>query len=160
MIHPNKNLTTDPIRRQIKPLLPSLDPTLSQFNQSSIIQTLQNPCDVILPSKLKTKTNSVALVRERTIPNERQPLVGEVSANFCGQRVLRGQYNRSLQPYSRPSKLKFPKWSVQFMAKILYGFLISLMKTKLSSYLMLSPNLLILAIFLYSPVSSCLFGPN
>jgi hypothetical protein len=27
---------------------------------------------------------SVALVRERTIPTERPPLVGEVSANFCG----------------------------------------------------------------------------
>ena len=31
----------------------------------------------------KTK-NSVALVRERTIPTERPPPVGEVSANFCG----------------------------------------------------------------------------
>jgi hypothetical protein len=29
-------------------------------------------------------TNSVALVRERIIPTERPPLVGEVSANFCG----------------------------------------------------------------------------
>jgi hypothetical protein len=29
-------------------------------------------------------TNSVALVRERTIPTERPPFVGEVSANFCG----------------------------------------------------------------------------
>jgi hypothetical protein len=29
-------------------------------------------------------TNPVALVRERTIPTERPPLVGEVSANFCG----------------------------------------------------------------------------
>jgi hypothetical protein len=28
--------------------------------------------------------NSMALVRERTIPTERPPLVGEVSANFCG----------------------------------------------------------------------------
>ena len=28
--------------------------------------------------------NSVALVRERTIPTERPPPVGEVSANFCG----------------------------------------------------------------------------
>jgi hypothetical protein len=28
-------------------------------------------------------TNSVALVRERTIPTERPPPVGEVSANFC-----------------------------------------------------------------------------
>ena len=35
---------------------------------------------------LKTKLNSVALVRERTIPTERPPPVGEVSANFCGYR--------------------------------------------------------------------------
>jgi hypothetical protein len=28
--------------------------------------------------------NSVVLVRERTIPTERPPLVGELSANFCG----------------------------------------------------------------------------
>ena len=28
--------------------------------------------------------NSVALVRERTIPTERPPPVAEVSANFCG----------------------------------------------------------------------------
>jgi hypothetical protein len=34
------------------------------------------------------------LVRKRTIPTERPPLVGEVSANFCGQRVSRGQRNR------------------------------------------------------------------
>jgi len=31
-----------------------------------------------------TKQNSVALVRTRTIPTERPPPVGEVSANFCG----------------------------------------------------------------------------
>ena len=30
------------------------------------------------------KKNSVALVRERTIPTEQPPPVGEVSANFCG----------------------------------------------------------------------------
>ena len=34
--------------------------------------------------KLKKK-NSVALVRERTIPTERPPPDGEVSANFCGE---------------------------------------------------------------------------
>jgi hypothetical protein len=28
--------------------------------------------------------NSMALVRQRTIPTERPPLVGEVSGNFCG----------------------------------------------------------------------------
>jgi hypothetical protein len=33
---------------------------------------------------LKLLKNSVALVRERTIPTERPPPVGEVSANFCG----------------------------------------------------------------------------
>jgi len=31
--------------------------------------------------RLHTKLNSVALVRERTIPTERPPPVGEVSAN-------------------------------------------------------------------------------
>jgi len=34
--------------------------------------------------KILLKKNSVALVRERTIPTERPPPVGEVSANFCG----------------------------------------------------------------------------
>jgi hypothetical protein len=30
------------------------------------------------------KTNSVAWVRERTVQTDRPPLVGELSANFCG----------------------------------------------------------------------------
>jgi hypothetical protein len=34
------------------------------------------------PAELFSKKNSVILVRERTIPTERPPLVGEVSANF------------------------------------------------------------------------------
>ena len=34
--------------------------------------------------KTKLKLYSVALVRTRTIPTERPPPVGEVSANFCG----------------------------------------------------------------------------
>jgi hypothetical protein len=33
---------------------------------------------------LTLMTDSVAVVRERTIPTERPPLAGEVSANFCG----------------------------------------------------------------------------
>ena len=33
--------------------------------------------------KLKLKLNSLALVRERTIPTGRPPPLGEVSANFC-----------------------------------------------------------------------------
>jgi len=35
-------------------------------------------------SNMDVKLNSVALVRTRTIPTERPPPVGEVSANFCG----------------------------------------------------------------------------
>jgi hypothetical protein len=37
------------------------------------------------PATINKKRNSVALVRERTIPTERAPLVGEVTANFCGE---------------------------------------------------------------------------
>jgi hypothetical protein len=35
-------------------------------------------------SRFKESTNPVVSVRERTIPTERPPLVGKVSANFCG----------------------------------------------------------------------------
>jgi hypothetical protein len=45
--------------------------------------------------------NSVALVRKRTISTGRPPLAGEVSYNFCEQRVSHGQRNGSLRPYSR-----------------------------------------------------------
>jgi hypothetical protein len=38
---------------------------------------------------------------ERTIPTELPPLVGEVIANFCGERVPRVQCDGSLRPYSR-----------------------------------------------------------
>jgi hypothetical protein len=47
--------------------------------------------DIFIPVML----NSMALVRKRTIPTERPPLVGEVSANFCGQWVSGGQRNGS-----------------------------------------------------------------
>jgi hypothetical protein len=40
--------------------------------------------DIVHPRVLMKYKNSVALVRERTIAIERLPLVGEVSANFCG----------------------------------------------------------------------------
>jgi hypothetical protein len=42
--------------------------------------------------------------RERTILTERLPLVGEVIANFCGERVPRGQRDGSLRSYSRFSR--------------------------------------------------------
>jgi hypothetical protein len=62
----------------------------------------------------KKKKNSVALVRERTIPTEWPPLVGEVSANFWGYRVSRGQRNgfpRLYSRISRPEPLLFLKSS-------------------------------------------------
>jgi hypothetical protein len=45
-------------------------------------------------------TNSVAWVRERTIPTEWPPLVGEVSVNFLPIEVPSGQRDWSLRPYS------------------------------------------------------------
>jgi len=47
--------------------------------RSSVINSYNKKLDA---TKL-TKLNSVALVRERTIPTEQPPPVGEVSANFC-----------------------------------------------------------------------------
>jgi hypothetical protein len=52
---------------------------------------IQLQYSMLIPKVSLTKLNSVTLVRERTIPTERPPLVGEVIANFCGQRVSRGQ---------------------------------------------------------------------
>jgi hypothetical protein len=49
-------------------------------------------------AKSLTKLKSVALVRKRTIQTEQPPLVGEISANFSGYRVSRGQRNGSTRP--------------------------------------------------------------
>jgi hypothetical protein len=46
--------------------------------------TCLNICTRIKSNELKTKLNSVAVVRKRTILTERPPLVGEVSSNLCG----------------------------------------------------------------------------
>jgi len=54
-----------------------------RFRQDTVLVFKKRSCrPVFTVSKLKL--NSVALVRERTIPTERPPPVGEVSANFCG----------------------------------------------------------------------------
>jgi hypothetical protein len=49
-------------------------------------------CRLAIPAPLR------GLVRQRTIPTERPPLVAEVSANFSRQRVSRGQRNKSPRP--------------------------------------------------------------
>ena len=52
------------------------------------IKKLANAAPRLIAANLaydtKTKLNSVALVRERTIQTELPSPVGEVSANFCG----------------------------------------------------------------------------
>jgi hypothetical protein len=51
----------------------------------------------MLVTKSKKQTQW-PVVRKRTIPTEWPPLVGEVSINFCGERVSRGQFNTSPRP--------------------------------------------------------------
>jgi hypothetical protein len=53
------------------------------------------------------KTNSVALVRERAIPIERQPLVGEVSAKRLSGLVVRILGYRSRGSGSIPGSTRF-----------------------------------------------------
>jgi hypothetical protein len=50
-----------------------------------------------IPVKNK-QTNFGASIRQRNIPTERPPLVGEVSANFSGEKVSRGQRNEFPRP--------------------------------------------------------------
>jgi hypothetical protein len=58
---------------------------LAEGDWISASDRLANCCsDDFLLNICMALTNSVVLVRKRTIPTERPPLVGEVSANFCG----------------------------------------------------------------------------
>jgi hypothetical protein len=57
---------------------------------------------IINDNRFNTNKNSVAWVRERTLPTEWPLLVEEVSANFCWSRVSRGQRDWSPLPYFRP----------------------------------------------------------
>jgi hypothetical protein len=41
---------------------------------------------------------------KQTIPTEQPPLVSEIRANFCGQKVPRGQSDGFVRPYSRFSR--------------------------------------------------------
>jgi hypothetical protein len=66
-------------------------PRISLFHRAFQFTIYNGPTNTLVYNKTliqmshtKTKLNSGALVRERTIPTERPPPVGEVSANFCG----------------------------------------------------------------------------
>jgi hypothetical protein len=54
----------------------------------------------------KLKINSVTWVRQRTMPTELPPLVGEVSVNLWGEWVPRGQRDGSLRLSFRLSRTK------------------------------------------------------
>jgi hypothetical protein len=69
-------------------------PFLSLCSISNVWSFVLYVCPV---SSIK-QTNSGALVRQRIVPTERPPLVGEVSANFSGWRVSRSQRNESPRP--------------------------------------------------------------
>jgi hypothetical protein len=58
--------------------------------------SLRSACLVLPLLHISPATrNSVASVRERTIPTERPPLVGDVSANFCEKMLPRDQRDGS-----------------------------------------------------------------
>src|SRR5215510_10155041 len=74
--------------------------------------TLHTPieCKDKTQNDLTHKKNSVVLFRERTIPTERPPPVGEVSANFCGYRGVTWSAQRvptAVNLFSRPEPLLF-----------------------------------------------------
>jgi hypothetical protein len=59
------------------------------MNKAHSLGPLQTPTVSPLRNyvhKHYSKLNSVALVRERTTPTKRPLLIGEVSANVCGER--------------------------------------------------------------------------
>jgi hypothetical protein len=61
--------------------------TLEYFSYTVNSASGISNCDIADPSIIaekKREKNSMVCVRERTIPTERPPLVGEVIANFCG----------------------------------------------------------------------------
>jgi hypothetical protein len=66
----------------LKPLLFNL--ALEYVNRK--VQKTQDGLKLYGTHQLLAYANSVALVREQTIPTERPPLVGEVSADFYGYR--------------------------------------------------------------------------
>jgi hypothetical protein len=49
-----------------------------------IVQSLVLLALTMLGEHLSSRKDSVTWVRERTLPTERPPLVGEVSNKFCG----------------------------------------------------------------------------
>jgi hypothetical protein len=88
-------------------LPPSSGKNIEEISSFKNVNTYLHSCTSHKPEVLTgIILNSVAWVRERTIPTERPPLVSEVSDNFCEYKVPRNQRDGSLWPYSRYSRPK------------------------------------------------------
>jgi hypothetical protein len=99
-ILPNSSLTYRSIRRYwtaplearyIKPLKDRFRSELRRISslQTKLVHRITGFVSFVHRTEFYLLTYSVALVRKRTIPTERPPLVGEVSANICGPRKQR-----------------------------------------------------------------------
>jgi hypothetical protein len=75
-------LCLERLRRNIIPHVEEPSGRKAQYVQWGLLHRTSR--DHHYKIKTKTKLNSVAWVCERTIPTMQPPLVGEVSANFCG----------------------------------------------------------------------------
>jgi hypothetical protein len=59
--------------------------TSTSYKRQSYLKAYDRLPDTLpLKDEQNKQTNSLVSVRERTIPTERPPLLGEVVANFCG----------------------------------------------------------------------------
>jgi hypothetical protein len=59
---------------------------------------------LVTPLKKNQTKKPHSFSQQANYTTERPPLVGEISANFCGKRVSHGQRNRFPRPYSRFSR--------------------------------------------------------
>jgi hypothetical protein len=62
----------------------NVDRLIIQASGDFILKAGLKQCRIVIYIHQTKKKISVALVRKRTIPTERLPLVDEVSAKFCG----------------------------------------------------------------------------
>src|SRR5215469_15409382 len=72
-----------------------MHPLNAELNPICHLLALLGGANIVVISRLRVKLNSVALVRERTIPTERPPPVSEVVPTFADRGVSRGQRNGS-----------------------------------------------------------------
>jgi hypothetical protein len=91
--HPSHRTSSQPRRRREDLMPGSNGETIGRNTHCSRF------CNIT--PQAKTIQTPWLIIRKRTIPTKRPPLVGEVSTNFVGRGVLRGQRNGSPRPLIR-----------------------------------------------------------